>query len=170
MKTLELRKIRREDGFAYIAHTNCLGMSSHKSPSTAVLFEDNVPLPGPTHVLRDEIRKLGNGRYSFWFGDVYFSASDNSDPRQNGRSYSVRYTENELDRYGIIVLPVLKMIYHPMMPKPVKNFWRNVGYHYDSIKHLKFMFPFWNLFYWISFFYTSRLRRKDEIDLRNQDL
>jgi hypothetical protein len=52
--------------------------------------------------LHDDIRALGGGRYSHWIGSdqgtpdgvlessLYFSASDNSDPNENGRRYSIR--------------------------------------------------------------------------------
>jgi hypothetical protein len=39
----------------------------------------------------DDIRKVGEGAYSHWGNTLYFSASDCSDPRKNGRTYSVSY-------------------------------------------------------------------------------
>ena len=36
------------------------------------------------------IRREGGGRYSFWKDVLYFAASDNGDPRRNGRTYSYR--------------------------------------------------------------------------------
>jgi len=58
--------------------------------SKAVLREDGRLL-GPAHALHDDIRKVGKGRFSHWNNSrwVYFSTSDNSDPRVNGRSYTV---------------------------------------------------------------------------------
>lgn len=53
------------------------------------LYEDGQRL-GPAHSQRDEIEKLGRGRFSHWRKNgstIYFSASDNSDPNTNGRSY-----------------------------------------------------------------------------------
>ena len=117
MKTLELKKIRHVGGFAYVARTNLVALSSHKDLSTAVLLENGLPLSDAANIMLDEIRELGYGRHSFSFGNVYFSSSDNSDPRQNGRLYSIRYTENDLDRYGVILLPLLKVLYHPIMPR-----------------------------------------------------
>lgn len=52
------------------------------------LQEDGRSL-GPMHALHDDIRKIGGGVYSHWNEQLYFSASDNSDPRTNGRSYLV---------------------------------------------------------------------------------
>jgi SAM-dependent methyltransferase len=56
--------------------------------SPLCLYEDGVAL-GPPHSLHDDIRRLGGGRFSHWGGSLYFSASDNSDPRGNGRAYAI---------------------------------------------------------------------------------
>lgn len=52
------------------------------------LFEDGRPL-GPAHSLHADIRAKGDGRYSHWQNAIIFSSSDGSDPRTNGRSYSM---------------------------------------------------------------------------------
>jgi hypothetical protein len=44
---------------------------------------------GPAHAIHAEIRTAGGGRYSHWNGFLYFSTSDNSDPRTNGRRYEL---------------------------------------------------------------------------------
>jgi hypothetical protein len=54
--------------------------------SRLILFEDGRPL-WPPHQGHPEIRSLGKGRYSHWSGYILFSASDNDDPRTNGRHY-----------------------------------------------------------------------------------
>jgi hypothetical protein len=51
-----------------------------------LLFEDEVAL-GPPHTVHETIRKEGLGRFSHWQNTLFFSASDNSDPRTNGRDY-----------------------------------------------------------------------------------
>jgi pectate lyase len=53
-----------------------------------MVFEDGRPL-GPPHSSHEEIRRFGEGRFSHWGGQIYFSASDNSNPAHNGRCYSV---------------------------------------------------------------------------------
>jgi len=58
--------------------------------SPARLYEDDVPL-GPLHTLHRSIRAFGEGRYSHWDWWLYFSTSDNSDPRTNGRTYRLEY-------------------------------------------------------------------------------
>ena len=57
------------------------------------LFEDDRPL-GPAEALHDDIRQHGGGRYSLWGRSVYFSASDNSDARYNGRTYVLKRASN----------------------------------------------------------------------------
>ena len=47
---------------------------------------DNLRVKLPIgHAPHDAIRNLGQGRYSHWGRRIYFAASDNSDPRRNGR-------------------------------------------------------------------------------------
>jgi molybdenum cofactor biosynthesis enzyme MoaA len=58
------------------------------------LFENDRPL-GPAESLHDDIRQHGGGRYSLWGRAVYFSASDNSDARYNGRTYALRRAADE---------------------------------------------------------------------------
>ena len=54
-----------------------------------ILFEEGQPL-GLAHCLPDQIRRAGCGRYVDRGTEVYFSASDNSDPNTNGRRYELR--------------------------------------------------------------------------------
>jgi SAM-dependent methyltransferase len=89
---LEVVKINdRSEGFMWSAPTpddwpsDDGGDGAH---SPAVLLEDGVPL-GPAHSLHDSIRQKGGGRYSHWGGTVFFSTSDNSSPKENGRVYTL---------------------------------------------------------------------------------
>jgi predicted O-methyltransferase YrrM len=64
-----------------------------------IVTEDGEAL-GPGGTLHEEIRSLGRGRFDFHpafdpflrlqVPSVYFSSSDNSDPRTNGRRYEIR--------------------------------------------------------------------------------
>jgi hypothetical protein len=84
--------IGKEFGFLY------QGRFSRGAPSDQgggrsdlILLEDGKPL-GPAHCAHAEIRKEGKGRWSHWGScTVWFSTSDNSDPRTNGREYRVVY-------------------------------------------------------------------------------
>lgn len=56
--------------------------------STWLLLEDNRLL-GPPHALHRDIESIGQGRYSHWQSSLIFSTSDKSDPRTNGRTYTL---------------------------------------------------------------------------------
>lgn len=56
--------------------------------SSLRLFEDGLSL-GPPHAPHELITTIGSGTYSHWHNTLYFSSSDNSDPRANGREYHV---------------------------------------------------------------------------------
>ncbi len=83
-------QIRPEQGFCYNYTLGLLfpgdGMKE-VPPSTLRMFEDGREL-GPAHAVHVDIRNQGQGRYSHWNTVLYFSASDNSDPRTNGRKYT----------------------------------------------------------------------------------
>jgi hypothetical protein len=93
--------IRHVEGFGYKASTTVFFMryadndpDNQRSP--IILYENLTPL-GPAHSAHPDIQFLGHGRDSQWsdnpksgwrqIGGVLFSASDNSDPRTNGRHY-----------------------------------------------------------------------------------
>jgi hypothetical protein len=163
MKTQPLKKIKPGRGFLYMARTNHPELSSHRRPSLAILLEDNKPLIGPSNALHDEIRQLGKGRYSFWHSDVFFSTSDNSDPRTNGRTYSFQYAESEWSRFSLLLVPLqsfLRILYHPLLPYPIRQFFLESGYFFDAVRRLGLTYPFWSLFYWYSFLRITLFRLK----------
>ena len=98
-------QMRHEKGFCYIA-TPRLRRRGDKGgpPSVCVLMEDGKPLPTPRSIHAD-IRSKGIGRYSHWTAtSLYISASDNSDPRSNGRAYTLVSTRKALrHRYRVAV-------------------------------------------------------------------
>lgn len=78
-----------EEGCCYVARVPHYLLSDLDSVSQVQVYEDGLPL-GPAHASHADIRALGGGRFSHWGSDIYFSTSDNTDPRTNGRKYSVR--------------------------------------------------------------------------------
>jgi hypothetical protein len=60
----------------------------HPRRSRTRLYEDGRRL-GPPHRPHDFIRGEGGGQFSHWGSSLYFSTSDNTDPRTNGRPYSI---------------------------------------------------------------------------------
>jgi hypothetical protein len=55
--------------------------------STIRIFENGKEI-GPAHSLHNDIRNSGSGRFSHWNTGIYISASDNSNPKTNGRKYT----------------------------------------------------------------------------------
>ncbi|MBT2561448.1 pectate lyase [Pedobacter sp. ISL-68] len=86
---LSLIGVKSEGGYAYKISQSISGgdNATSKEQSILRLFENGVEL-GPAHSIHDDIRNLGKGRFSHWGTTVIFSASDNTDPRTNGRSYT----------------------------------------------------------------------------------
>jgi hypothetical protein len=85
--------------------------TSGPTQSSGMLYEDGRPL-GPPHALHDAIRTQGRGQFSLWSGTLYFSASDNSDPRTNGRAYGVRYQAGIAKGViaGVVLLDVILLL------------------------------------------------------------
>jgi hypothetical protein len=86
--------------FPYVVRGASVGQTA-SGPMT--LFEADAPLRRED--MHDLIRQTGRGRYSHWANTLYFSSSDGSDPRTNGRSY--RYRVQSTVRSGVLFLPAL---------------------------------------------------------------
>ena len=71
-------------GFLYAISSDSLGGLHSK----LVLYENGTRL-GPAHALHEHIRDVGQGAYSHWGRTLIFSSSDGTDPRTNGRRYSL---------------------------------------------------------------------------------
>lgn len=80
-----------EGEFMYVIHfdrhSHLADTPEQPRRSPLLLFENDRPL-GPAHSTTDDIKRLGGGRYLHLPEVVYFSTSDNTDPRNNGRQYS----------------------------------------------------------------------------------
>ncbi|MBI9034847.1 MAG: hypothetical protein JEZ03_10295 [Bacteroidales bacterium] len=70
--------------------------------SPAILYEDNKIL-GPANTLHADINSIGEGRFSFWKGILYFSSSDNSNPRINNRQYILKIPNIPISRKFTII-------------------------------------------------------------------
>jgi hypothetical protein len=83
---------KHEQGHCWIVELPALARWSDSQPqqenSTLMIYEDGRPL-GLAHAQHDNIRKMGQGRFSHWGEALYFSASDNSDPNTNGKHYTI---------------------------------------------------------------------------------
>jgi hypothetical protein len=82
-----LTELRPELGRCFLATVDKRVASDADIGSRLVVLENGIPL-ALAHCGHDEIRKLGQGRYSHWYNTVYFATSDDTDPRTNGRTYA----------------------------------------------------------------------------------
>jgi Macrocin-O-methyltransferase (TylF) len=77
------------------------------------VFEDGDEL-GPAHSLHETIGKRGAGAFSHWGRSLYFSPSDDSDPRTNGRRYDVLYQLGGRSRQTEILSAALAAVVESM--------------------------------------------------------
>lgn len=113
--TIDPSRISSDSGVGYVTPMRLGGrVFTVKSDSEEVLasrlrfFENQTELE-PAHAPHDDIRRRGVGRFSHWRGDLFFSTSDNSDPRTNGRSYGV-FVKTALNFDLLVALGVLDVL------------------------------------------------------------
>jgi hypothetical protein len=87
-RLIAVDSIAAERGHCVTAPLGTEWLSSHERPSPARLLEDGRDL-GPANASHQAIREQGGGRFSVWRGQLWFSTSDGSDPRTNGRRYEI---------------------------------------------------------------------------------
>jgi predicted O-methyltransferase YrrM len=95
---IDARDIEHEGGYAWVAVIPEIAPGDDPDGprrSTLELFEDGLSL-GTAHSIHDDIRTKGCGKYSHWRDALYFSTSDNGDPRHH------RYTVKGPPRQGYV--------------------------------------------------------------------
>jgi len=108
--SLDRSRLRPELGKAHIVRVGLAEVADspgHGDRSRMELFEDGRPL-GPAHSRHDDIRNLGQGRYSHWGEQLYFSSSDGQDPR-GSHHYDVKVPWRPGDTL-LVVLLVLTVV------------------------------------------------------------
>jgi hypothetical protein len=95
-ETLPIASMAADGGFGYTARLSLrptfgylVAADSPDGSHSSLRLHENGQLLGAAHTLHSDIRERGQGRYSHWNGHLWFSTSDSSDPRANGRTYSV---------------------------------------------------------------------------------
>ena len=83
--------IAPEKGYAYLIKIANPGLRylSAINPASVDLYEDGTRL-GPSRARKEDIRNFGRGAFSYRQRGLYFSTSDGSSPRTNGRAYWVK--------------------------------------------------------------------------------
>jgi len=88
---IDFSNSKHDGGYALLikrAISKTTGDNSERPQESLIrVFEDGVEI-GPAHSTHQDIRSEGKGRFSHWGSDLYLSASDNTDPRTNGRTYT----------------------------------------------------------------------------------
>ena len=80
-------------GFMWRVHLPLLrhrGCSNEAPRKSVALLLENRSLTGCQYSQHEAIRRFGEGRYSHWGEDFFFSTPDNTDPNENGRQYALR--------------------------------------------------------------------------------
>jgi hypothetical protein len=79
-----------DGGYAYAVDQNfgTPGDTNTSLTSSILTLYENGAALGPAHSLHADIRQYGLGRFSHWGNQLYWSASDNSNPMTNGRKYT----------------------------------------------------------------------------------
>jgi hypothetical protein len=89
--TLQMQNVVSAEDNLYILPLGIDWMSHYDlGLSPAVVYENHIPLKW-ANSQHQTIREVGNGHYSVWEGHLYFSSSDNTDPRINGRVYELEW-------------------------------------------------------------------------------
>lgn len=98
-RIIEPEKIQHRDGFMHAYNTGDSRISdTNYRDYPARLYEDGVLLYQP-HESQSFIIELGRGSYILKEKFLFFSASDNSDPETNGRTYELEYPARIRLRY-----------------------------------------------------------------------
>ncbi len=95
---IDMSKVTSAGGFGYWAAQNFgTPADTTSAPTRSILriFENGIEL-GPAHSSHTNVRNLGTGRFSHWDDGsgtagavaLLFSASDNTNPKTNGRTYT----------------------------------------------------------------------------------
>lgn len=127
-------KISADQGSSYIARLSIPRSADQKTTSKCILLEDGKPLPHP-HARHKLIREQGRGHYSHWTSNtLYFSTSDSSDPRTNGKKYELISTESYNQKQSSFNLTEYQSeIRFPSIsqrrPQPIKIVWKNQDSH-----------------------------------------
>ena len=87
-QTIPLSGFQPGEGTSYTAPLDTVRFPHSDNPPE-ILLEDGRPSPFPPSPGWGVVSTVGLGRYHVSSGLVYVSASDNSDPRSNGRRYEI---------------------------------------------------------------------------------
>lgn len=122
-KPIETDKLRNPEGFMYVYNLGTDKLSDSKLwDFPAYLYENNI-LSSQPHESQSLIAEYGRGRYILREKSLFFSTSDNSDPKENARSYKLEYPAEIRIRYQVLLfgLALLGVFIHILYFAPMQN-------------------------------------------------
>lgn len=93
---LDPAKMVLEGGYTWkidLSDFEISGDSPDNPNQSKIILLENEKKLGPPHTIHDTIRQDGRGAYSHWGTQLYFSSSDNTDPRVNRRTYIIKHNQ-----------------------------------------------------------------------------
>jgi hypothetical protein len=89
-KTINVSQSSSDGGYAYFVAQNfgTVGDDAANPAQSVLKIYENGVLLNPAHAGHADIRNNGQGRFSHWGNTLYFSATDNTNPKTNGRTYT----------------------------------------------------------------------------------
>ena len=100
---IDVEKARNPEGFMYVYNIGTDKYSDTKFwDAPAYLYENDVLLVQP-HESQSLISEHGRGRYILREKVLFFSSSDNTNPKENQRQYTLEYPLEIRIRYQIII-------------------------------------------------------------------
>ncbi|HEX5053019.1 MAG TPA: asparagine synthase (glutamine-hydrolyzing) [Planctomycetota bacterium] len=82
------RPFRHDGGSCWLASLKRMRLPRLEPGWRAVVLEDGFEMPMADSI-HEDVRRHGLGRHSVWNDQVWFSATDNTNPNRNGRTYSI---------------------------------------------------------------------------------
>lgn len=114
-------KLRNPEGFMHVYNLGTDKFSDTKFRDyPAYVYENDVLLLQP-HESQSLISEYGRGRYILREKVLFFSTSDNSDPKSNGRMYTLEHPTEIRIRYQVIIfgLAILGLAIHLLYFLPI---------------------------------------------------
>ena len=112
---MKLEQAKNTVGFLYVVDLENTWMSKTGIWNYPVrLYENNVELGGVEQRRSSVVASDGAGNFTLVDGHLYFSSSDNTDPRTNGRQYQIVWPTPIRMRYQWIsfILAGLSLFIH----------------------------------------------------------
>lgn len=88
-RTVDPASIAKQEGHTYVISISLPADTDAEARRSTVQIRENGRRLGPSHSQHQRIQNTGKGAFSAWYNVLYFSTSDNTDPRHNGRTYEI---------------------------------------------------------------------------------